>query len=219
MKIQAHKLTISKTAHYYSLGQPGKHIRELWIVCHGYGQLASDIITELSILDNGKRYIVAPEGLSRFYWGGFVGPVAASWMTSKDRLDEIADYSNYLTQLLNLIRSELPKPVKVILLGFSQGTATQCRWIIQHHPSFDQLILWAGLIPEDIDYQPHLSYLKDKPIYFVYGKQDRFLTAERLQAHQGLINEQKLAVQQIAFDGKHKIDPEVLDNLANNWNP
>ena len=37
------KLTVSRTAHYCLMGRPGMHIRQLWIVCHGYAQLAAEV--------------------------------------------------------------------------------------------------------------------------------------------------------------------------------
>ena len=34
-------LTVSRTARYFTLGPDGAPVRELWIVLHGYAQLAS----------------------------------------------------------------------------------------------------------------------------------------------------------------------------------
>jgi hypothetical protein len=61
------------------------------LVTHGYGQLAKTFIRRFEPIMDAQTLVVAPEGLSRFYWGGFDGPVVASWMTREDRLDEIAD--------------------------------------------------------------------------------------------------------------------------------
>src|ERR1051325_10016453 len=47
---------------------------------------------------HGRRRLVAPEGLSRFYLSERATErrVGASWMTREDRLAEIADYLGYL---------------------------------------------------------------------------------------------------------------------------
>src|SRR2546422_2073748 len=64
---QEHHLPVSRTARYYTLGEPGRGTRQLWFVCHGYGQLAGRFIRHFEQLNDGSRVIVAPEGLSRFY--------------------------------------------------------------------------------------------------------------------------------------------------------
>ena len=95
MPIKNHIL-VTKTARYFTLGELNENTRELWFVLHGYAQLASDFIQDFEGLDNGTRFIVAPEGLNKFYARGFGGKPAASWMTSEDRENEIIDYINYL---------------------------------------------------------------------------------------------------------------------------
>jgi predicted esterase len=208
-----HKLSVSKTAHYATIGSPSEQIRRFWVVCHGYGQLAKNFIRRFDVLDDGKTFVLAPEGLSRFYWGGFTGEPVASWMTKEDRLDEIADYANFLQTLFDLYLPQLASDVQVTLLGFSQGCATQCRWIMRDFPQFDQLVLWAGLMPEDLDYQPYRDYFSSKKLWFVYGRQDPFLTEERLAWQQDFAKKQELDLNIRAFDGAHEIDREALRSL------
>lgn len=62
--MQHHTITISRTAHYFVLGQPGPQVRRLWIVCHGYGQLADEFLEQFRLLDDGETLVVAPEGLN-----------------------------------------------------------------------------------------------------------------------------------------------------------
>src|ERR671913_1620 len=97
--ITPHALVVPRTARYYTLGPTHGFPRELWIVCHGYGQLASRFVSQFAALDDGTRLIVAPEALSRFYLDPIpkrrneASPrVGASWMTREDRESEIADY-------------------------------------------------------------------------------------------------------------------------------
>ncbi|MCP5046462.1 MAG: phospholipase, partial [bacterium] len=55
-------IKVTKTARYFLLGEPGPHIRRVWFVCHGYGQLADDFLKEFQVLDNSHHLVVAPEG-------------------------------------------------------------------------------------------------------------------------------------------------------------
>ncbi len=216
--MQHHKLNVSKTAQFYTLGSPGPHIRQLWIVCHGYAQLASEFLDDFRLLDNGHTLVVAPEGLNHFYKKGFSGPVGATWMTRHCREDEIADNATYLETLLNRYSSALSPNIRIVLLGFSQGTATVCRWILRYHPHFHDLVLWAGMPPEDLDYQAHKDYLADKNLYLLYGSSDPFLTPDRfaelheIEAQSGVDFEEK------PFEGGHEIPGDALRDLLQKLN-
>jgi len=207
--IQAHTLEVKKKAHFYTSGKISNNTKYLWIVCHGYGQLASDFIEKFEVLGE-EHFVVAPEGLSRFYWKGFSGRIAASWMTSKDRLDEIEDYSNMISTLYDTHREQLPDDVKIVLLGFSQGCATVIRWMMKRFPDFDTLIMYAGLFPEDLDYSQHLDYFNAKQIHFVYGDEDQFLNEAYIIAQKEFIETTGFKASYIPFKGKHEVVGDVL---------
>jgi len=213
MEIQAHRIRVDRTAHYYTLGRPGPKVRYCWIACHGYGQLASRFIRKFDVVASEDAFVLAPEGLSRFYWNGFTGDVVASWMTRADRLDEIEDYSNYLQNLYEHFIPRLAPDVRIILFGFSQGVATQVRWMMRRFPAFDHLVAWAGTVPEDLDYRPHLEYLHRRHLHFVYGAQDQFLTPERLAWHEAMLREKQLPFAVRTFAGRHVVEREALRKL------
>ena len=86
-------LTVSRTARYFTLGPDGAPVSELWIVLHGYAQLASRFLRWFSPLDDGATVIAAPEALSRFYLetrldGGHGPAIGATWLTREDRAAE-----------------------------------------------------------------------------------------------------------------------------------
>ena len=81
--MEEHNIKIEKTARYYSLGDFNEKTEAVWIVCHGYAQLASDFIKDFEPLANETTVIIAPEALSRFYTKGFFGKVGATWMTKE----------------------------------------------------------------------------------------------------------------------------------------
>ncbi len=204
------KITIPRTAHYYTIGEPSKQIRRFWLVCHGYGQLASTFIRRFDGLNDGKTLIVAPEGLNKFYWGQFTGKPVATWMTSHQRLDEIADYCNYLQTLYSHYVPRLADDVEIILFGFSQGTATICRWALENFPHCHHLVLWAGVLPDDLDFTPYQSYFSEKQLHFAYGTQDEFLTEKRLQWQRNFSKKNLLDFKEFSFDGKHEVDRDAI---------
>ncbi|MCB0568247.1 MAG: dienelactone hydrolase family protein [Phaeodactylibacter sp.] len=209
-----HTITVPRTARYCTLGQAGPHVRYLWIACHGYGQLARDFIQTFEAIAADDTLIVAPEGLSRFYWTGFSGNPVASWMTREGREEEISDYTNFLSILYNRYVALCSPDVRIMLMGFSQGCATQMRWIMRAFPRFHRLILWAGAIPEDLHYLPQAGYFSDKALHFVYGTQDPFFNQERLQEQQQLISDNNLAFRIHTFEGRHVVDESVLREIA-----
>jgi len=213
-------LPVTRTAHYATYGTPGPHIKRFILACHGYGQVCEKFILDLEPLADEETYIVAPEGLSTFYWGGFDGPTVSSWMTRRHRLDEIEDFSHYLGKLFHqslraLSGSADPHaPVQrplTILFGFSQGCATIMRWVMRAFPEeVDRMIFWAGSIPEDLDYLPHLDYFKKRKLLHAVGREDPFLTPDRIDWHTQMLTEKQLPVEQIPFEGKHDIPEGAL---------
>lgn len=210
VNVAQHTLPVTRTAHYATLGEPGPHVRRLWLVTHGYGQLAKTFIRRFEPIMDAQTLVVAPEGLSRFYWGGFDGPVVASWMTREDRLDEIADFTAMLDQLYTYYVPLCHADVEIILFGFSQGTATQMRWIMRSFPHFHHLVLWGGQLPEDLDYRPHSNYFTDKQLHFAYGDEDPFITPERFAFLQGILDGSGLYFNPFPYVGGHKVERDAL---------
>ncbi|MEL6924756.1 MAG: phospholipase, partial [Bacteroidota bacterium] len=190
--VTAHKIQVQRTTQYYTVGTPGPHIRNFYIACHGYGQLAKKFIYKFEEVDDGKTLVVAPEGLSRFYFKREPEIIGASWMTREDRLDEIEDYTRHIRSLYDQYRTILPADVNIVLFGFSQGCATQVRWLMKTLPAFHHLVLWAGLLPEDIDYTPHQSYFADKQVHFICGDQDEFIKPKYLEWHRAFAKSQHI---------------------------
>lgn len=204
------RLPIRRSARYYVFGEPGEHIRSLYLVLHGYGQLAGNFISGFSALDNGRNLIVAPEALSRFYLDGFSGNVGATWMTREDRLAEIDDQRNYLDALYRVCIHPLSPDVMVHVLGFSQGTATAARWVAATEYAVDNLVLWAGDFPPDVANLPRLQKMN---VYYVYGNRDPFLSDERITHFQEQTRRNALHVNTLTFEGKHHLHDDTLLQL------
>jgi hypothetical protein len=49
------------------MGSFDASLAEVWIVCHGHGQLASRFLTRFIPIEREDRLFVAPEALSRYY--------------------------------------------------------------------------------------------------------------------------------------------------------
>jgi predicted esterase len=129
MKVDEHSIQVQRTAHYYTLGEDINDAQHIWLLIHGYGQLASRMIEKFSNSDITSNYYIAPEALSKYYVKRQPNFVGSSWMTKEHRLDEITDYIGYLDQIMTPITSAMRDNQKLNILGFSQGTSTMWRWI------------------------------------------------------------------------------------------
>lgn len=214
MSTTSKRITISKTARYFIMGEPSEKINSVWIVLHGYGQSAEEFVGYFKTLHNESTLIVAPEALNRFYLKGFGGKIGATWMTKEDRESEITDYVNYLDSVYDeVIKYGLLGKVKVTVLGFSQGTATACRWISKGNSTIDRLILWGGGIPKDVNLKSAQTLFNSIDLTIVLGDKDEFIPEEQITEEIKRLNEVKLNHRIYRFSGKHEIQAGVLRQL------
>ena len=214
-----HHLPVSRTARYFTVGEPGDALRELWFVCHGYGQLAGRFVRHFEPIAGPERMIVAPEALSRFYveTPGKTHAdthVGATWMTREDRLSDIEDNVEYLDALYAHIRNGLPRvPPSCTVFGFSQGVATVCRWLERTDVRVDRAILWGGIIPADVDLAASPA-LRAARLIVAAGTADEHATPELLAEQSARLTSHGLACERASFNGSHRIDRETLARIA-----
>ncbi len=212
-KMKQNSLNFGFQARYFQLGELNSTTKNLIFVLHGHGQLGKYFIRKFQVLDTGDNCIIAPEGLSRYYLEGYTGRVGATWMTKEDRLTDIANYQNYLNTLFTNVTSSLSKDTSVTIIGFSQGAATASRWAATPDMDFDQLVLWAGIFPPDMDFEHSGEKFKQKNIKYIYGIQDPFITPERFNEMRNLSQRLKVDPEVITFQGAHEIDTATLEKL------
>ncbi|WP_317195504.1 alpha/beta hydrolase [Rufibacter psychrotolerans] len=211
-------LQVPRTAHLYQAGTLSADTQHLWIVCHGYGQLARYFIRHFEGLVDAHTAVLAPEGHSRFYLEGFSGRVGATWMTKEERLHEIADYVAYLNRVRETALQEAPH-AHLHVLGFSQGAATVCRWLAQAHWPIADLVLWAGVFPEDMEMRSARQALSQTRLTYVYGLQDPFVAEDKVQEQLARVRSAGLEPKIITFAGKHELNPAVLQQLKAQGKP
>ena len=216
-----HHLTVPRTARYYTLGTVGPETRAVWIVAHGYGQLAGEFISRLAAVDDGAHLIIAPEALNRYYHDTRPGAsstslVGATWMTKEDRSSEIADQVTYLDALYAAIFRDVARDsVRVTALGFSQGVATIARWLSHTRLPIDRAIFWAGVLPDEVLAATDTA-LRRSDVVMVYGSRDEFATPERVARQLAAFRAADKSFTQMEFAGGHRLDDATLRALALN---
>ncbi len=209
MTAAEYHLVTQRTARYHVL-EPVGEVREVWMVLHGYGQLAAYFLRHFRPVMDENLLVVAPEALSRFYFDQQSGRVGAAWMTREDRLHEIDDYVAYLDAVAAAVTQPLDRSVPVNVFGFSQGATTACRWAVMGKTPVKRLVMWGGWLPHDLDYAQHAPALREKDLTFVVGTEDEYVTPERLAEQKALLEQHNLPYRLLMFEGGHRLHAETL---------
>jgi predicted esterase len=220
LRIVEHHIPVGRTARYYTLGSGSASVQEVWLVCHGYGQLARFFLRRFAPLDDGTRLIVAPEAMSRFYLSDPGGShakarVGATWMTREDRLNEIQDYVAYLDAVYERVVAGGPRAgIRRFALGFSQGVATACRWAALGVSGVEELILWAERVPPDLDLAGTAERLRRMRITLVAGAADPALPADAPAEERDRLARHGIPSEIVTFPGGHELDAGTLRSIA-----
>jgi predicted esterase len=216
-------IQVRRSARYFVVGEPGDTTTELWIALHGYGQLAEPFARALAPLSSASRVIVAPEALNRFYLDepakrhGPESPVGAGWMTREDRLNEIDDYVHSLDAVANDVRQHIHNSdLRIVILGFSQGVATACRWAALGTTRPNRVILWGGAIAADLPTDRGDQLWYGASVVMVTGRQDTVTPAKFMLKERRTLMDRGLSVDLVEYDGGHSLHSATLRQLAAN---
>ncbi|MCF6351567.1 MAG: dienelactone hydrolase family protein [Cyclobacteriaceae bacterium] len=206
-------ISFNAQGRYALLGELSANTKSIFFVFHGQGQLAHFFVQKFKLLVKQGYTIIAPEGLHNYYLQGFSGRVGASWMTNENRLVAIENYIHFLDAMYKDVKGAIAPTTKVHLLGFSQGAATASRWVAQSNFDFEQLILWGGTLPPDLNKENILGRMKNKKLIQVVGKKDPYINADKIKELKALVNNYQLSADYKMYEGGHDIEATVLKEL------
>lgn len=201
-----------ETPYYLSQDPTGKE-QEVWIVLHGYGQLAEFFIRKFLPYASSDLLVVAPEGTNHNYLNEFQGRVGANWMTSYQREMAIANNHRMLNQLMNDLLSKFTNAPKIHLLGFSQGAATGTRWASQWAGHLETMVLWGGGFAHDLTLEVAKEKFAATEILVVLGERDELITEESKKKQVDLLEALDKPLKLLTFPGGHELDINLLDKI------
>jgi predicted esterase len=223
-------ITVPRTARYYLLGTPSALVRDVWVACHGYSQLAAQLAVPFHPFVDSSRLIVLPEGLSRFYVASTVRhtkdtPVGATWMTREDRDAEINDIVTYLDTLYDRILELLAshgvsrETIRVHALGFSQGAPVAGRWTARGAAVVDHLVFWAGEIPQDVNLRAIHERRPTLECDVIYGTEDPYITPKIASGQEAVLAASGVPYRIQSFEGGHTLNSAILHDLIGKSRP
>lgn len=208
--MEKNQVKFGTIAPYFTIGDITDNTKAIWLIFHGYGQLVEHFHTHFSVIDPVYNRLVFPQGLSKFYLKGVDKQIGASWMTAYDREVDIQNYISYLDQIYQLEVN--PHNINVNVIGFSQGVHTASRWIHHSNIPYQKFIAWGAGLANEIDREIVGQSFRGEN-YVVIGDQDRFVSAEALEATKLRYEAIGFNYKLISYHGTHDIYPEVLLSL------
>ena len=208
------KQVVYKTTNTYeTLNVLSEKTKNIWIVLHGIGYLSKYFVKYFEELNPEENYIIAPQAPSKYYLKNEYRHVGASWLTKENTLTETQNVITYL----NAVRAaeNFPEQCRFLVFGFSQGVSIVARWVATEKIKCDDLVLYAGGIPNELTPE-NFSFLKENntQVTVLVGDRDQYITEERLKQESEKI--QKLfhgRAKQIIFEGGHEVKKELIHKL------
>lgn len=213
MESEEKQISYTSSNTYSTMNRLNERTKNVWIVFHGIGFLSRYFIRFFEDLPKVENYIIAPQAPSKYYLNKDFKHVGASWLTKEGTVLDTMNVLNYMDKLF--ASEKIPVHCQLIVLGFSQGVSIATRWTARSKINLDQLILYAGGIPEELTSEDFKFLLaRNVKIKMVLGNKDEFITEGRLEKEKkkmdALFNGR---VQWIKFEGGHEIKKDVLLNL------
>lgn len=201
-------------APFYQVGSMTKHTKKVWLIFHGYGQLADDFCNLFSELASDESVLIFPQGLSKFYLKGVSEKIGSNWMTSNNRELDIENYISYLDQLFDLELRPYIANIELNIFGFSQGGHTASRWIYKSKIPYHKLVLWGSGLANEINQTIVANSFSNGDNLLVLGDRDRFVTEEELQKSIARYKKIGFNYRSLEYHGGHDIYPEILKKLV-----
>jgi len=183
--------------------------KRFFVGFHGYAQSAEDILSQLELVPGAEKWtIVAVQALHRFYARGHKA-VIASWMTSQDREQAIADNIVYVNRALGPLLVEAPE-APIVFAGFSQGVAMAYRAAIlgTHRPRW--VVAVGGDVPPDVRVAPANCF---PSILIAAGESDEWYTPEKLQADAAFLAGHGVTLEVFRYRGAHEWTAELRHRI------
>ncbi len=195
---------------YVTLNDLNEKTKNIWVIFHGIGYLSRFFVRYFEGLDTNENYIIAPQAPSKYYLKNEYKYVGASWLTKENTDLETENVLKYVDAVFETER--IPTGCNLILFGFSQGVSIVLRWMVKRKIKCNQLILYAGGIPNELK-KEHFDFIdwNTLKIKVIYGTSDEFLQGERLIKEKNKIKTLFNGNYKIeTFKGGHELKPELI---------
>jgi len=206
------EISYQTTNSYSTLNRLTESTKNIWFVCHGMGYLSRYFLKYFKDLNPEENYIIAPQAQSKYYIPPAFKHVGSSWLTKENTLKETDNVMRYFDAVLEA--EQLPKDKNLIVFGYSQGVSVAMRYVARRQLMCSQMVLHSGGIPKELIADDFKFLQGNCNVSLIYGKDDEYLNAERMQSETKRVNELfDTNVSIMPFDGKHVVNVELINGL------
>src|SRR6476661_6780167 len=185
--------------------------RGILVGFHGYMENARTQMDRLQAVSGAALWtLVSVQALHRFYRRRSE-EVVASWMTSEDRDEAIADNIEYVDAALDAVPHG--PATRIVYAGFSQGVAMAFRSAVRGRHGAAGVIGIGGDVPPEL--------LADAGATFPYvllarGARDEWLTAQKFRADLNALAARTppARVRALEYDGGHEWGGPVAEGVS-----
>lgn len=176
----------------------------LVVGCHGYGETAADLMEELLRIPGAAGWhLCAVQGLHAFYRRS-TGKVVASWMTSFNREQAIADNVAYVQAVIEELDRRVAVAGKPAFVGFSQGVAMAYRAAVSlggnAGPGSAGVVALAGDVPPEVA-ERRLDRMP--PVLIGRGERDGWYDEAKLELDRSRLEAAGVEVETFVFPEGH----------------
>ena len=199
---------------YETLNILSEKTKNVWVVLHGIGYLSRYFIKYFEELNPEENYIIAPQAPSKYYLKNEYRHVGSSWLTKENTATETKNVIAYLNEVYKV--ENFPEQCRLLVFGFSQGVSIATRWVASEKIKCDDLVLYAGGIPNELN-SKDFAFLKgnNTQVTVLVGDKDEYINQERLKQEsekiEGLFQGR---AKQIIFHGGHEVKKELIHQLV-----
>lgn len=183
------------------LARPAAPGAPLLVGLHGYGENADLSLAALTELPGAERWSLASVQALHPFYNTRSRQVVASWMTSLDRERAIADNVAYVAAAVARVQQEVAAGERLVVLGFSQGTAMAYRAAALALPRCDGVIALAGDVPPEL---AAVEWPSRPRVLIGRGADDEWYLDAKVEADRELLAGRGLEVELCRFAGGHE---------------
>jgi len=170
---------------------------------HGYKEPATAQLERLAGVPGAHRWtLVSVQALHRFYLGR-TRDVVASWMTSEDRDEMIADNIAYVDGVVEAVDAAA---APIVCIGFSQGVAMAFRAAARGRMRAAGVVGVGGDVPPELLADGAVAF---PPVLLVRGTRDEWYTTAKHEADAAALAVRQPHVKTVTVEAGHEWTPGV----------
>lgn len=214
MKPTEKEITYKTSNSYSTLNTLTETTKNVWFVCHGMGYLSRYFLKYFADLNPEENYFIAPQAQSKYYVSSRLKHVGASWLTKENTIKETENVMRYVDAVFQA--EQIPEPVNLIMLGYSQGVSVALRYIATRQLKCSQIVMMSGGIPKELTAADFEFLDPLTKVSLIYGTKDEYLDEDRLCIEKNRAFELfgHCDLQIIPFEGTHEVNTTIIKQFS-----